>query len=568
MDIALRVKPPTPPEEEPEVNLEAMDEDERKAYEKKKKKEEAEAAKKKKEEEEAIKAKEERAKKRAEAIENGQDLAELGLEESEEEIKIDDLPIDQLIPALDENEKMPFIGKFILVGFPQTEQHCEKLKEYGLHFDKVIFLNDTSEEEAGKKIAERFATADIAYDWEVENAKAQAQLAIIKEHISEEIVNEIDCTGSQDDVWIKIRTSIDPFFTLADDPENVRVSADNPEPEADDIEGLEQWKPLPRSDFGNYCPVTYVNQGWLMKGNPEFESTVHGKTFLFAGEKEQEEFKFNPTKFLLTATGKATLPLQCPAPKIMIVGNKGSGVTTQIAMLCEKYKLDSFEMAKEYLRKMNEEKNKRKRSRLLERGFKAIPPPEEGEEPEPDLEIEEDPDEFDKEAHEKELMQALMDVSKGLIIDGNWLNRMEEPPVATPINDLLVEARRMPEIIVRLECKEPATFKRCIDKDALQAAYDKSVVDRTEARKKARDIARPEKEAELRGEMASELKSEENEDGKTQEEIDAEVKEKMTEWETEQDEAEEGEDESDPLKTVEEMLEEHQTNLTNDRESD
>ena len=40
----------------------------------------------------------------------------------------------------------------------------------------------------------------------------------------------------------------------------------------------------------------------------------------------------------------------------------------------------------------------RRRKRLLERGFKGIPEPEEGEEKEPDTEILDDPEDFDKAA--------------------------------------------------------------------------------------------------------------------------------------------------------------------------
>lgn len=61
------------------------------------KKKQAELDKKRKEEEEKKRAKEERAKLREEALAEGKDLVELGLEESEEEIIIDDLPIDDLV---------------------------------------------------------------------------------------------------------------------------------------------------------------------------------------------------------------------------------------------------------------------------------------------------------------------------------------------------------------------------------------------------------------------------------------------------------------------------------------
>jgi hypothetical protein len=48
-------------------------------------------------------------------------------------------------------------------------------------------------------------------------------------------------------------------------------------------------------------------------------------------------------------------------PKIMICGMKGSGVSTQISMLCDKYKLNEFELLKEYLNKIAADKASRRR---------------------------------------------------------------------------------------------------------------------------------------------------------------------------------------------------------------
>jgi len=48
-------------------------------------------------------------------------LAELGLEETEEEIIIPDLPLDQLVPKVDADGKIPKIGKIIMLGFPHTQ---------------------------------------------------------------------------------------------------------------------------------------------------------------------------------------------------------------------------------------------------------------------------------------------------------------------------------------------------------------------------------------------------------------------------------------------------------------
>ena len=231
---------------------------------------------------------------------------------------------------------------------------------------------------------------DHQYDWDEESANAKKILDIVKEgkiklpgekdeegnmqegeevnFVEETAVMEIDCTGNEEKVFTKIRTSLDPFFIQADNPEDVRVTADL---DLDPEEGKD--KPLPKSDYGDYCPVTYVDSGFMVKGNPELESTLFGKTYLFAGEKEQETFKFDPSKYLLTMNGKATLPLPPPPPKIMIMGLKGSGVTTQIQMLCEKFKLEEFELLAEYLKRQKIELEKRQRTRYLERGYKGVP---------------------------------------------------------------------------------------------------------------------------------------------------------------------------------------------------
>lgn len=93
--------------------------------------------------------------------------------------------------------------------------------------------------------------------------------------------------------------------------------------------------------------------------------------------------------------------------------------------------MEEFDLQKSFLNKLKEEKEKRKRRRLLDRGFKPPQPADEetGEIP-PDPEIEEDPDDFDKAAHEREVMRAIFaDVhshAKGLIIDGTWANLPED----------------------------------------------------------------------------------------------------------------------------------------------
>jgi hypothetical protein len=117
---------------------------------------------------------------------------------------------------------------------------------------------------------------NMHYDWDSELEKANKVLAMAKEFLNEEICKEINGNGAEEDVGVRIRAEIDPFEPRCDNPEDVRVSADLDE----------EAKKLPKCNYGDYCPVTFVKEGWLVKGNPEFEVTVHGKTYLLAGEAE------------------------------------------------------------------------------------------------------------------------------------------------------------------------------------------------------------------------------------------------------------------------------------------
>ena len=72
---------------------------------------------------------------------------------------------------------------------------------------------------------------------------------LCKEHLGgDETVKEISCNGPKEDVLIRIRTEIDPFYLKIDVADDNRVSADLGEED----------RKLPKGDFGDYCPVTYV----------------------------------------------------------------------------------------------------------------------------------------------------------------------------------------------------------------------------------------------------------------------------------------------------------------------
>ena len=314
----LMKRPPPPEEPEEAVDPETLEGEELEAYNAAQKLKQQKANQKKKEEEEAAKAKAARAEARRQQLEEGVPPEEI--EDSPEE-KPEDLSIDDLVLRVEEGEPRPYVGGFILLGYPVNEANMNKLKEHGIEFDRILSLADQREEDIGKEVIERMTQQDMHYDWEAEVAKVTKTIDFLKEFLGDdaEKVLDINGVGSVADVFIRIRAAIDPFFLRVDNPDDVRTSA-----ELD-----EEAKRLPKGDFGDYCPVTYTKDNWLVKGSQEFETTVYGKTYWFAGEKEQEEFKFNPARFLTGFGGAQSLPLAPPPPKIMILGSKGSGVTTQ-----------------------------------------------------------------------------------------------------------------------------------------------------------------------------------------------------------------------------------------------
>ena len=106
-----------------------------------------------------------------------------------------------------------------------------------------------------------------------------------------------DCTGDIDEVHFKIRSRLDPFFTRPDDTtDDIRTSADYEE---------EEIFRMPRSDFGDYCPVTFVDDGFLVKGGSDEEGGepnelyVNGKRYFFAGAKEMDKFKKDPARYMI-----------------------------------------------------------------------------------------------------------------------------------------------------------------------------------------------------------------------------------------------------------------------------
>jgi hypothetical protein len=160
-----------------------------------------------------------------------------------------------------------------------------------------------------------------------------------------------------------------------------------------------------------------------------------------------------------------------------------------------------------------------------------------------DVEVEEDPDDFEKAENEKELMRKVFDASKALVIDGNW--RLPNPDdVVTPIDELLRDSLRSPEIVIHLKCSEDNTAKRIIDEDKIKIEFEKQMEKMLSEIAKERKDARIAREEELR----DEVKDDEERDTQQKEAyIEAQLEEwddarDLKEEETEKERVEAGDD--------------------------
>jgi hypothetical protein len=99
-------------------------------------------------------------------------------------------------------------------------------------------------------VKERMVKVDIHYNYEAEVERVGKLLEVANATFGgeENPHIEIDANGTVDDIFIKIQKEIDPFITRVDNPDDI-ITFD---PES------EEKKPL-KSDFGDFCPVTFVN---------------------------------------------------------------------------------------------------------------------------------------------------------------------------------------------------------------------------------------------------------------------------------------------------------------------
>ena len=500
----------------------------------------------------------------------------------EEDYVIEDLRSDQFFLAFDEKGVHPRVSGIILVNHPFSDEECEKLKEFNIVMDRIIYIKDDSEEGI-KALTERRvqnfnALKEERQGEELEKTKAEAAkyeevINILKEKYNvnnEESVIEVGYNEPIDELRLKLENALNPF--------NIKIDQEDKVVAPSEI-NLEEKYPLSRGPFGLFCPVIYKEDNWLFYAPEANEVQVNQKVYRISGEKEMEKFRNNPAKYL--GESGSQLPIEVPPPHIMITGYQGSGVTFYTNVLSKQYRLVKREIQNEFMDIWEKQRLERKEKRVQKKREELEKQNEEIEqknaeakkenpdaEPEPLLNIEEvikedaaldeEGEEYNAVDNDKAIFKSLFNPLSPTIYDASW-NGLEEK-ISTPFVDLLTDSRRVPNVMVVLKVNLKSIMDRLFDMEEIEVKYDKMY--------KESQAKRDQREKELikqkKQEKYDELKAQYDE-----EQANEEAKKEQAEGgEEPKPEGEEGEGEPVPEKMKMPVLEEIIVELTPEEKDD
>ena len=491
----------------------------------------------------------------------------------EEDYLIEDLRSDQFFLAFDEQGVHPRVSGIILINHPFSDEECEKLKEFNIVMDRIIYIKDDTEEGI-KALTERrvpnFNTLkEERQGEELEKTKAEAAkfeevIGILKEKYNvnnEESVIEVGYNEPIEELKLKLENALNPF--------NIKIDQEDKVVAPSEI-NLEEKYPLSRGPFGLFCPVIYKEDNWLFYAPEANEVQVNQKVYRISGEKEMEKFRNNPAKYL--GESGSLLPIEVPPPHIMITGYQGSGVTFYTNVLSKQYRLVKREIQKEFMDIWEKQRLERKEKRVQKKREELQKQNEEIEqrnadakkenpeaEPEPLLNIEEvikedaaldeEGEDYNAVDNDKAIFKSLFNPLSPTIYDASW-NGLEEK-IATPFIDLLSDSRRVPNVMVVLKVTLKSIMDRLFDMEEIEVKYDKMY--------KESQAKRDQREKELikqkKQEKYDELKAQYDEEQANEEA-------KKEQGENEEQKAEEGEGEPAPEKMKKPVLEEIVVELT------
>ena len=426
----------------------------------------------------------------------------------EEDYVIEDLRSDQFFLAFDEKGVHPRVSGIILINHPFSEDECEKLKEFNIAMDRIIYIKDDSEEGI-KALTERRvpnfnSLKEERQGEELEKTKTEAAkyeevINILKEKYNvnnEESVIEVGYNEPLDELKLKLENALNPFNIKIDQEDKVVAPGEV---------NLEEKYPLSRGPFGLFCPVIYKEENWLFYAPEANEVQVNQKVYRISGEKEMEKFRNNPAKYL--GENGSLLPIEVPPPHIMITGYQGSGVTFYTDVLSKQYRLVKREIQNEFMEIWEKQRLERKAKRVEKKREELQKQNDEIEqknaeakkenpdaEPEPLLNIEEaikedaaldeEGEEYNAVDNDKAIFKSLFNPLSPTIYDASW-NGLEEK-ISTPFIDLLSESRRVPNVMIVLKVTLKSIMDRLFDMDEIEVKYDKMFKE-SQAKRKQRE---------------------------------------------------------------------------------
>ena len=454
----------------------------------------------------------------------------------EEDYLIEDLRSDQFFLAFDEKGEHPRVSGIILINHPFNDDECEKLKEFNIAMDRIIYLKDDSEEGI-KTLTERRVQnfnslkeekqGEELEKTKAETAKYEEIIGILKEKYNvnnEESVIEVGYNEPIEELRLKLENALNPFNVKVDQEDKVVLPGEI---------NLEEKYPLSRGPFGLFCPVIYKEDNWLFYAPEANEVQVNQKVYRISGEKEMEKFRNNPAKYL--GENASLLPIDVPPPHIMITGYQGSGVTFYTNVLSKQFRLVKREIQNEFMEIWEKQRLERKEKRVQKKREELMKQNEEIEqknaetkkenpdaEPEPliniedvikeDAALDEEGEDYNAVDNDKAIFKSLFNPLSPTIYDATW-NGLEEK-IATPFIDLMSESRRVPNVMVVLKVNLKSIMDRLYNQEEIEIKFNKMKQESDEKRKQKEEELikqkRQEKYDELKAQYDEEQANEEN----------------------------------------------------------
>ena len=495
----------------------------------------------------------------------------------EEDYLIEDLRSDQFFLAFDEKGEHPRVSGIILINHPFNDDECEKLKEFNIVMDRIIYLKDDSDEGikvlTERRIQNFNSLKEEKQGEELEKTKAETAkyeevIGILREKYNvnnEESVIEVGYSEPIEELKLKLENALNPFNVKIDQEEKVILPSEV---------NVEEKYPLSRGPFGLFCPVIYKEDNWLFYAPEANEIQVNQKVYRISGEKEMEKFRNNPAKYL--GTNASLMPIDVPPPHIMVTGYQGSGITFYTNVLSKQFRLVKREIQKEFMEIWEKQRLERREKRVQKKREELMKQNEEIEqknaenkkenpdaEPEPlinidevikeDATLDDEGEEYNAVDNDKAIFKSLFNPLSPTIYDASW-NGLEEK-IPTPFIDLLTDSRRVPNVMVVFKVNLKSIMDRLFNMEEIEVKFEKMFKESQDKRKQKEEELIKQKKQEKYDELKAAYDEEKaNEENKKEEEGG------------EKPEGEEGEPAPEKLK--EPVLEEIQVELSPEEKED